>query len=294
MRRFPQELVDLVLDQVADSEQYGQAVARQLKARDALARVCRTSLPSSSIATCWLVCKQWLLRSRLHVFSSMTLSGSRLRSLLDLEAESSSLPLLSFVRDLFLIIPFFEDFTSKDIARLRSCLSLTHLQLRIPSSGNNSAVWDSFLGTHLPFLGTHCASLSSLTLSLNEYRPVSLCVIVDILACLPSLSTFRLEGRGCRIIGAEIPPSQSCPPRLQTLDIVVTEGADILFAWFLSLTAGPKIKSLTLDDWDAHPAAQSLVAYFQRFGSRLEFLSIWPHRASFNCHNTFVWIILIS
>ncbi|KAJ7203497.1 hypothetical protein GGX14DRAFT_369362, partial [Mycena pura] len=61
MRSFPQELTDLVLDQVVDSEQ------------EAAWRIRR---PSTSIATCGLVCKQWLPRSRFHVFSRMPLIGS--------------------------------------------------------------------------------------------------------------------------------------------------------------------------------------------------------------------------
>jgi hypothetical protein len=85
-----------------------------------------------------------------------------------------------------------------------------------------------------------------------------------------------LEGQSCRIIQAEIPLSQSCPPCLQTLNIELKHGADILFAWFLSLAVGLQIKSLTLldpEDWD-YPTADSLVSYFQRFGGRLEFLAI--------------------
>ncbi|KAJ7796210.1 hypothetical protein B0H14DRAFT_2915977 [Mycena olivaceomarginata] len=266
MQRFPQELIDLVLDQVADSERdHNRGAWRR---------------PSTSIATCGLVCKQWLPRSRLHVFSSMVLFGSRLRSLLDLEAESSSLSLLSLARDLCLV--FRNDLASKDMSRLRTCLSLTHLELCFPSPSTEE--WDLFLGTHLPFLGAHCASLSSLKLSPYEKSAVSLRVIVDILVCLPSLCAFQLEGQSCSIIEAEIPLSQSCPPCLQTLNIEVKHGADILFAWFLSLAVGLQIKSLTLldpEDWD-NPTADSLVSYFQRFGGRLEFLAIWPHRANFN------------
>ncbi|KAJ7745864.1 hypothetical protein DFH07DRAFT_963217 [Mycena maculata] len=172
--------------------------------------------------------------------------------------------------------------TSKDMSRLRTCLSLTHLELYFPRSSTEE--WDLFLGTHLPFLGAHCVSLSSLKLSPCEKSAVSLRVIVDILVCLPSLSAFQLEGQSCRIIEAEIPLSQSSPPCLQTLNIEVKHGADILFAWFLSLAVGLQIKSLTLldpEDWD-NPTTDSLVSYFQRFGGRLEFLAIWPHRASFN------------
>ncbi|KAJ7210835.1 hypothetical protein GGX14DRAFT_394461 [Mycena pura] len=269
MQRFPQELIDLVLDQVADSD-------RDHK-RGALRR------PPPSITTCGLVCKQWLPRSRLHVFSTMVLFGSRLRSLLDLEAKSSSLSLLSLARHLFLV--FWNDISSKDMSRLRTCLNLTHLELCFPPSSTEE--WDLFLGTHLPFLGAHCVSLSSLKLSPCEKSAVSLRVIVDILVCLPSLSAFQLEGQSCSIIEAEIPLSHSCPPCLQTLKIEVKHGAEILFGWFLSLAVGLRIKSLTLLDpegWDnpTVPTADSLVSYFQRFGSRLEFLAIWPHRASFN------------
>ncbi|KAF8176620.1 hypothetical protein K438DRAFT_1846498 [Mycena galopus ATCC 62051] len=266
MRSFPQELIDLVLDQVADSEQ------------DLVWRSRRR--PVTSIATCGLVCKQWLPRSRLHVFSKISLFRSRrLRSLLDLEAESS-LSLLSLTRELYLA---FGDFIAEDISRLRTCLNLTYLELCFPPSGDE--VWDLFRGIHLPFLGTHCVSLSRLKSSPYEKSALSLRVIVDVLACLPSLRAFQLDSQSSSIVGAEIPPSQSCSPCLRTLEIKAKTGVDILFAWFLSLAVGPQIRSLTLsEDWDwvYPPTVQSLVAYFQRFGGRLKFLDIWPDRAYYD------------
>ncbi|KAJ7931015.1 hypothetical protein B0H13DRAFT_1960107 [Mycena leptocephala] len=89
-----------------------------------------------------------------------------------------------------------------------------------------------------------------------------------ILTCLPALA-----GQSNSIIAAEIPSSYSCPPRLHTLDITVKRGVDILFAWFLSLAT-------LSEDLDDALSAHALVAYSQRFGAELEFLSIWLIRES--------------
>ncbi|KAJ7461147.1 hypothetical protein FB451DRAFT_1269083 [Mycena latifolia] len=262
MQGFPQELTDLILDQVAE--------------QDRRTGYWRGSRPATSIATCGLVCKQWLPRSRLHIFFKMVLYDSRLKSLLDLEAKSS-IPLLSLTRDLLLVLPLDAD----DMPRIRDCLCLTRLNLCPPRFGDDLS--DLFLGTHLPFLGTHCVHLSHLKLTPCEKSSVSVRMIADILTCLPSLGAFELEGGSCTIIEAHVPLSHSCPPRLHTLDIDVKDGVDILFAWLLSLAIPPRIKSLTLSESaDDDPSAQSLVAYCQRFGSALEFLSIWPLRASFD------------
>ncbi|KAJ7854467.1 hypothetical protein B0H13DRAFT_2081160 [Mycena leptocephala] len=263
MRDFPQELIDIVLDQLGEQEFNPNR------------RIWLIRRPPTSIATCGLVCKQWLPRSRLHVFHIVTLYGSRLRSLLDLET-GSSVPLLSLIRDLFLL--FIDGLTLEDVASLRACLSLTHLEISSPTSGDD--VWNSFVRTHLPFLGTHCVSLSSLKLSPCEKSAVPLCMIVDILGCLPSLTSFELEGQSCRIAETPISPSQSCPRHLHTLNLDVKGGADALFTWFLSLAVAPRINSLTLsEDWD-DPTPQSLVAYSQRFGDGWDVLDIWPHRES--------------
>ncbi|KAJ7931028.1 hypothetical protein B0H13DRAFT_1960133, partial [Mycena leptocephala] len=105
-----------------------------------------------------------------------------------------------------------------------------------------------------------------MTLNPCEKSAVSLCMIADILTCLPSLHTFTLVGQSNSIIAAEIPT-----------------GVDILFAWFLSLAVPPRIKSLTLsEDLDDAPSSHALVAYSQKFSAELEFLSVWPRRASFD------------
>ncbi|KAJ7928687.1 hypothetical protein B0H13DRAFT_1860261 [Mycena leptocephala] len=244
MRHFPQELIDIVLDQVAEQDCNG--------------RIWRIRRPPTPIATCGLVCKQWLPRSRLHVFRTVVLYGPRLRNLLDLQTESS-LPLLSLAQDLFLI---FGDFTPDDVASLRACLRLTHPEIGLPTSGDE--IRNSFLRTHLPFLETHCSSLSSLKLSPCEKSAVPLGIIVDILGCLPSVTSLELEGQSCRIVEPQVLPLQPCPRRLETLNIAVKDGADALFAWFLSLALAPRIKSLTLlEEWEDDPTPHSLVAYCQ-------------------------------
>ncbi|KAJ7931013.1 hypothetical protein B0H13DRAFT_1858240 [Mycena leptocephala] len=159
---------------------------------------------------------------------------------------------LPLAQDLLLI--FGDLSVPEEMTRIRECLSLRRLELY---SVDGNGLYDLFVGTHLPFLGTHCSWLSSMTLNPCEKSAVSLCMIADILTCLPSLHTFTLVGQSNSMIAAEIPTSYSCPPRLHTLDITVKSGVDILFAWFLSLAVPPRIKSLTLsEDLDDAPSGK--------------------------------------
>ncbi|KAJ7711960.1 hypothetical protein B0H16DRAFT_1343080, partial [Mycena metata] len=83
MRDFPQELVDLILDNVAFSA---------------------TGADTKDIGTCGSVCKRWLPSSRKHIFSHLAISNSGSptpQSFLDL-AEGSSEPILSLVRTIHL------------------------------------------------------------------------------------------------------------------------------------------------------------------------------------------------
>ncbi|KAJ7854605.1 hypothetical protein B0H13DRAFT_2358391 [Mycena leptocephala] len=244
MRDFAQEIIDHVLDQVFEQDKADREGARNA---------------ARSITTCGLVCKQWLPRSRLHVFSRAVLRPARLQSLLDLEA-TSSLPLLSLFRRLTLLFDEYLVFQADNLANLRRCLNLTCLIIHTPFSGEeNFRTWSLFLTTHLPVLGIHCVSLSRFELCPWKSK-VSLRMIADIFACLPALEAFELENDSCRIVHADVPLSQAFPPRLNTLDITIKGGTDVLFAWFLSLAAPPSIKSLTLSE-QIDPSGRSLVDY---------------------------------
>ncbi|KAJ7671361.1 hypothetical protein DFH06DRAFT_980330, partial [Mycena polygramma] len=75
MRDFPQELVELVIDHVATTRDVGK---------------------------CGLVCKQWLGRSRMHLFSHLNLANmgpANIESFLNI-IQASLIPILSLVRTL--------------------------------------------------------------------------------------------------------------------------------------------------------------------------------------------------
>jgi hypothetical protein len=55
----------------------------------------------------------------------------------------------------------------EEMTRIRECLSLRRLELY---SVDGNGLYDLFVGTHLPFLGTHCSWLSSMTLNPCEKK----------------------------------------------------------------------------------------------------------------------------
>ncbi|KAJ6553486.1 hypothetical protein DFH09DRAFT_1318874 [Mycena vulgaris] len=78
MQEFPQELVDLIIDDVAGTPN------------------------TPDIRTCGGVCRQWLPRSRMHLFSALTLSNAdpaAIQAFLNI-VDASSFQILSLVQSL--------------------------------------------------------------------------------------------------------------------------------------------------------------------------------------------------
>ncbi|KAJ7447589.1 hypothetical protein B0H11DRAFT_365992 [Mycena galericulata] len=272
MRYFSQELIDLVLDHVAH-----QDGSHEIDNSDAAHGQDDLEIVPS-IAACGLVCSQWLPRSRFHLFANARLDAVRLESLFDID-RTSSLQLFSLFRRLtlefFIPIPFKPEHMDK----LCDCVNLASLRIST-TSGNpgTTSQFRLFLETHLPIIGIRYVSLSRFEWNAAD-DTVSLRTIADVLMCLPVLEAFSLEFDGCRITDEEVPSSHSCPSRLRTLELRVEDGADVLFAWFLSLPVLPSLASLTLYEVDQSPGT-SLTAYSERAGSGFESLFLWPERAS--------------
>ncbi|KAJ7509721.1 hypothetical protein B0H11DRAFT_1960804 [Mycena galericulata] len=275
MRDFSQELIDLVLDYVAvarrdDKRYWNGPISYNWNAVDE-----RDSLRSDPpIAVCGLVCKQWLPRSRFHLFSTGRLHGLRLESLVEID-RASSLQLFSIFRKLTLKFFAKGSFKSESMEKLRDCANLTCIRISAPPKAPQ---FRSFLDTHFPFLGTHCVSLYRFEWSAAN-DTISLRTIADILLCLPRLEVFCLDSESCKMKQEELPPSYSWPVRLRTLELKVEHGVDALFTWLLSLPVLPIITSLTLYEGD-QPTGTSLAAYSHRAGSGFETLSLRPSRAN--------------
>ncbi|KAJ7461268.1 hypothetical protein B0H11DRAFT_2285851 [Mycena galericulata] len=270
MRDFSQELIDLVLDHVSQDGGHVE-IDNSDAAQDDLEIV-------PSIAACGLVCSQWLPRSRFHLFADATLDAARLGTLFDID-RTSSLQLFSLFRGVTLEFFTPDPFKPEHMDKLCYCVNLAYLRIftALGSSGTTSQ-FSSFLETHLPILGIRCVSLSRFEWEATK-DTISLRTIADVLNCLPVLEAFSLEFDGCRITDEEVPSSHSCPTHLRTLVLEVEDGAEVLFAWFLSLPVLPSLASLTLHEVDQSPGT-SLTAYSERAGSGFESLCLWPERAS--------------
>ncbi|KAJ7461260.1 hypothetical protein B0H11DRAFT_2056498 [Mycena galericulata] len=283
MRTFSQELIDLVLDYVAEPEEEIKRKAwessgnlnsdteeedseRSISEEEANRERCGVT----GIAACGLVCRQWLPRSRFHVFANMKLDGYRLKILFNIAGESS-LRHISSVRRMALRFDG-APFDPEHLAKLRHCLSLTCVRIYTANLGEEDDDLRLFLGTHLPFLGSHCVSLTRFELFPGQ-EVMSLRTIADILTCLPALEAFKL-GEDSTLIQEDVPASHSVPARLQTLEVTVDGGLDLLFALFLSRAVPPHLKTLVLREWD-HTMSQSFQVYSRKAGSGFRSLTLW-------------------
>ncbi|KAJ7447583.1 hypothetical protein B0H11DRAFT_365902 [Mycena galericulata] len=245
MQGFPQELSDLVLDHV---------------------------LSGDDLRTCGLVCQRWLPRSRFHLFSTTRLDGFRLESFLDLD-RVASIPLFPLIRQLTL--HFYEElpFESEHMLKLRDCVNLICIRIYTPTQAyQNCPSFRWFLNTYIPLLGTRCVSLSRFDW-IPVYDTISVRTIADILTSLPALEAFQLNGPST-VTPEDVSSSHSFPERFHTLELMVKDGVDVLFHWFLSLPALPLLSSLILSD-DSGPPGPSLTDYCQRAGTALESLYVW-------------------
>ncbi|KAJ7461269.1 hypothetical protein B0H11DRAFT_2056530 [Mycena galericulata] len=274
MRTFSQELIELVLDYVAEPEEEIKRKAWESSGdwdSDSDEDGSENSISEeeanrrkpcgvTGIAACGLVCRQWLPRSRFHVFATMKLDGYRLKTLLNIAGESS-LRYISSVRRIALRFDG-APFDPEHLTKLRHCLSLTCVRIHTANLGEEDDDLRLFLGTHLPFLGSHCVSLTRFELFPGQ-EVTSLRTIADILTCLPALEAFKL-GEGSTLIHEDVPASFSVPARLQTLEIKVDGGPRLL----------PRLKTLVLRECD-HALSQSLQVYSQKAGSGLQSLALW-------------------
>ncbi|KAJ7609410.1 hypothetical protein FB45DRAFT_1038857 [Roridomyces roridus] len=226
------------------------------------------------IATCGVVCRQWLPRSRFHVFRYLWLAGLHLESLLAL-VETSSSPVMALIQVVDLAFTFgLSPFHPAYLARLANeCVNLTSIKCEIDSDPQKAVPRDFFLDTCLPVLGSQCLSLTRFELHSTSADQVSLGTITHIFVSLPALENFDLATDGTIVPTGTL--SNSFPARLENLDLGSALGVRHLFAWLLSLPVLPTLKSLQwLPGRHARRDWASLHAYSQRAGAGLQTLSL--------------------
>ncbi|KAJ6572207.1 hypothetical protein B0H19DRAFT_1065179 [Mycena capillaripes] len=240
MRDFAQELVELVIDNVV------------------------AAASTRDIGSCGRVCRRWLPRSRMHLFSSISLSNSKpttIQSFLDLiDASSECIP--SLVRTLE--IGFERACVSEShMARLQNFSTLRELRIHAMQSwfsGEEELKFEKLVHTHVPRFGISSPYLTHFELELPGNIPLN--VIADLISGLPGLTHLRLS-TGCeQFVGivdpAEItsehvivhpkivPPLETLPPHLHSLDLSLYRGASLFFKWLLSHRKPPIFTSLKL------------------------------------------------
>ncbi|KAJ6483080.1 hypothetical protein C8R45DRAFT_1215025 [Mycena sanguinolenta] len=253
MRDFAQELVDLVIDHVAATTNRGD------------------------IGSCGCVCRRWLPRSRMHLFSRITLSTSHrdaVQVLMDL-IDASCSDILSLVRTLHIRIT--RGTSDSHMARLRSCAQLRELHIH-EFYAQDQHEFDRIVLTHVPRFGASCPSLTRF-----EFIPqgdLHLYVLADILSGLPCLTHLQLSGPVFTAVarGVSNPmtalPVATLPPNWHALDFSL-QGANLLFQWLLSHREPPIFASLRLAGWaDRREHIEPIRSYLRRFGSRIESLSL--------------------
>ncbi|KAJ7487228.1 hypothetical protein B0H11DRAFT_1114149 [Mycena galericulata] len=259
MQDFPQELIDRVIDHLAMGAQTWD----------------------DGIRSCGLVCRQWLPRSRYHLFSDIVADGAdHLRSFLE-GISSSSVEILSLVRSLQIDFKFpNRPFDEGDLTQLCHCTGLISLRIVSKTGGSPTLLTQlfDFLFTDLPYLGRNSPSLSHFQW-VNNGPDISLRTVINVIEYLPALQYLRIGG-SYRDFVPEPPSLRTFPLHLHTLEILVEDGANVFFAWLMSLPALPNITSLTFKG-EVEDVDGPLVQFFQRSGRALRFLSLYAE-PSFN------------
>ncbi|KAJ7474042.1 hypothetical protein FB451DRAFT_1398046 [Mycena latifolia] len=204
MRDLAQELVEEILDYVAED------------------------CDSVFKGTFALVCKQWLPRSRLHLFSRLV--------------DTSSSAILSMVQILELVFAGPELLTKAQMHHFRLSPKLT--VLRIEVQDETDALWVS-LHWHTSILGATVPSLSTLRVEFEDVGlPID--VIAGIVSALPSLQILQLQGYEISVEASPVSSSLSLA-HLHTLDLAISrEGADRFFGFLQSLAVLPVLKTFNL------------------------------------------------
>ncbi|KAJ7115317.1 hypothetical protein C8R44DRAFT_880627 [Mycena epipterygia] len=256
MQDLAQELVDEIIDNVGSS-----------------------SANKTDIATCGLVCRRWLRRSRIHLFSNITLSNaeSRMVDLFFHFIDTSSHSLLSFAQALNLYF-YGKPFDDAHIAKLaQSCSRLTTLRVTLIDHHVREEAQQMYrsLQTHIPVLGINSPSLSHLDVELyNTPGPLYMSVLIDIISALPLLEFLRI----CLFPSSPVDDGTPLPcfssPGLQTLEYYGDSSAIIpFFTWILSAPILPIFKSLTLHT-NITGVNEPIEVYLQRVGPKIEFLEL--------------------
>ncbi|KAJ7474078.1 hypothetical protein FB451DRAFT_1466592 [Mycena latifolia] len=244
---------------------------------------CWNVVDKDAMSSCGLVCKRWLPRSRYHLFSDVSLNTDNLRSFADL-VDSSSLPILSYIRHLILVFRG-SPLDTTHLARLHPCQNLTSIEIFLPFmfiQADKMLRWlssEESLRTHLRSWHDQSVCFSSWRFNTPAFLHLPLHAITDIISCVPGIKTLGINSISVSTV-SEGTSNCAHPSRLDHLGLSLESGGILtVFSWLLSLPAIPILKSLTLhqiggfgdnfdEDWTP------ITAYSQQVGDALQPLQI--------------------
>ncbi|KAJ7751938.1 hypothetical protein DFH07DRAFT_1061790 [Mycena maculata] len=259
MRDFPQELIDEILDQAAAQKSGFPGFSPGW------------SLKGKGVGTRGLVCRQWWPRSRMHLFSHVTLRPTTIQSFFDL-VDTSQSPILTFIASLdlrFAPDPRFLDEGQR--TRFRECCQLTNLWIYLPNlelPGTDTTEFYSSVQLHASSLGI----VPSISWFSMNFESIPLSVAVGVVSAFPALHTLRVSG--LELVRVVIPQPHPLSVRIHTLEFGVRgEGVDGFFSYLLSLPDPPLLRNVDLDVGRADPDG-AVVHYLRKSGSIIQHLTL--------------------
>ncbi|KAJ7466781.1 hypothetical protein B0H11DRAFT_2197461 [Mycena galericulata] len=264
MQQLPSDLSDLVIDHLATE--------------------------TAALKACGLACKQLFPRSRFHLFSELKLQvGSALKNkgsvdvdtmdeFMDL-MDSSPSNILTTVRRLQLSYGDERSIPKAHLLRFPSCPQLLDLSIGLPRNSSEDVI--EAIREQLAVVGGKFPSLSSLAFRFH-HSSIRAAALFDVVACFPTLENLSLGGDdvvtdGTRSLGL-------FPARLNTIDMHILRGAELLFEHLSSLPVFPLLRRMGLnnDAMELH-GDTPIILYLKRAGHALhEFdVAIWGDGDSF-------------
>ncbi|KAJ7460041.1 hypothetical protein B0H11DRAFT_2286213 [Mycena galericulata] len=274
MQQLPSDLSDLVIDHLATE--------------------------TAALKACGLVCKQWFPRSRFHLFSELKLQvGSALKNkgFVDVDTMDEFMDLMDFspsnilttVRHLQLSYGDEQSIPKAHLLRFPSCPQLLDLSIGLPRNSSEDVISDrrgsgdpwraldviEAIREQLAVVGGKFPSLSSLVFRFH-HSSIRAAALFDVVACFPTLENLSLGGDdvvtdGTRSLGL-------FPARLNTIDMHILRGAELLFEHLNSLPVLPLLRWMGLDNdgMELH-GDTPIILYLKRAGYALqEFdIAIW-------------------
>jgi hypothetical protein len=275
MNRLAQELIDEIIDQWRLIE-------------------------PNSMKPCGLIGRQWLTRSRHHLFSSVSLSSKNLHSFISL-LDTFIVPILPSIRLLTLCYQG-KSHNRSHLNRLHNCPNLVTITLKSTPSVGGGLTIGRWLGSaglqgHLRAWSEH-SSFPVLCIDMpsgGRDKMVEMATVAGLLSSVPSLESLTMQNI-CIINKSPLPTFT--PSRLTFLDLTMAYGAEIFCTWLGSLHEPPSIQSFGYFISDPKEALL-IESYFQRAGSSLNSLMLavdeihpckwFPLQAALPNKLTFTW-----